>query len=609
MNLKVLSWNLKFFPAVGGAVLLDEDINYMDSAAFLANEKELQDADTTKTPLDKGKLIDFERVSKLFEILKTNFPTGKDAPDVMLFQEVVSVNYLASIIAKYNSYLSTESTDQADKDKVCYPYFISTINDQAVVNQSQKLCIVSKSPIEEVERINVFDYFNAHKRPRTDSLGPANESETIKLIDYVENTRPELQQAIAGQPAWGKLLVNFEFNRSIRPILAAKILHQGSRIWVLNVHLKSNLPSPKALGLNSVDPSILTVLQAWNKTLREMTCSVVAGFIESKKKQFQEANSSGYGFLVGGDFNTTKKRNLTAPEFVGDASLNFFTSVLNPPMKFITEDYISFPNAYDQSKALDIDHMFWSDIEGSFSQSLDQSSFKVIDIYSPENTIKYEEYNPNEVQFYEQGKYYVIPGSVSGNKEGGTALFLCRKNSSSKGYSAGYIREGSLIKSLDTTVKIDSQESKEFRYAILTKVATKQGENHLGSLNGKCKVILLEGTKDEKRGTIKELFPDKNFTWEIKRTDIEGSIEQQPKAKFVKSDWEQIYPFWSPSVSKYNVGFKIVYKAEVYECLEVHESGGFNINDESYRNKYWKKIHTIDKSYISDHNGIVITLG
>ena len=200
MNLKIMTWNLKFFPAIAGTVALDEDSYYIDSSALIANDKTLQDIDVTKTtPLDKSKLVDFERVSKLLEIMKRVFPTGKDAPDVLLFQEVVSINYLATIIAKYNSYLSTESSDPNDKEKICYPYFVSSMNDEAAVNQSQKLCIVSKSPIEEVERINIFEYFNAHKRTRTDSLGPENEPDTIKLINYVENTRPELQQSIAGQ--------------------------------------------------------------------------------------------------------------------------------------------------------------------------------------------------------------------------------------------------------------------------------------------------------------------------------------------------------------------------------------------------------------------------
>lgn len=609
MNLKVMTWNLKFFPTIAGTVALDEDSNYIDSSALIANDETLQDIDITKTtPLDKSKLVDFERVSKLLEIMKRIFPTGKDAPDVLLFQEVVSVNYLATIIAKYNSYLSTESSDSNDKERICYPYFVSSINDEATVNQSQKLCIVSKSPIEEVERINIFEYFNAHKRTRTDSFGPKDEPSTIKLINYVENTRPELQQSIAGQPAWGRILTNFEFNRSIRPILAVKILHQGARIWVLNLHLKSNLPSPKALGLTTVDPSVLTVLQGWNKTLREMACSVVAGFIESKKKQFQDANSSDYGFIVGGDFNTVKNKNTSLPEFLGDNSLNYFTSVLNPPLSRAGEDYVSFPNAYDKTKDLDFDHIFWSDIQKSVPESLTQKSLDVIDIFSPENTIKYEDYNLEEIRDYEQGKYYVVPGEVSGNKEGGSALFLCKKNSSSKGFSAGYVREGAIIKSAGSSVKIDSQDNKEFRYAILSKVATGQGELHYGSLNSSCKVIEFEGSRKERRGTIKELFPGKNLTWEFKRTDIEGSIEQKPKGKFIKSDWEQVYPFWSVSVNQYYIGFKIVYKAEVYECIETHTSGGFDINDETYRNKYWKKIHTIDKSYISDHNGLVLTL-
>ena len=609
MNLKVMTWNLKFFPAIAGTVALDEDSNYIDSSALIANDKTLQDIDITKTtPLDKSKLVDFERVSKLLEIMKRIFPTGKDAPDVLLFQEVVSVNYLATIIAKYNSYLSTESSDSNDKEKICYPYFVSSMNDEAVVNQSQKLCIVSKSPIEEVERINIFEYFNAHKRTRTDSFGPKDEPSTIKLINYVENTRPELQQSIAGQPAWGRILTNFEFNRSIRPILAVKILHQGARIWILNLHLKSNLPSPKALGLTTVDPSVLTVLQGWNKTLREMACSVVAGFIESKKKQFQDTNSSGYGFIVAGDFNTVKNKNTSLPEFLGDNSLNYFTSVLNPPLSRAGENYVSFPNAYDKTKDLDFDHIFWSDIQKSVPESLTQKSLDVIDIFSPENTIKYEDYNLEKIRDYEQGKYYVVPGEVSGNKEGGSSLFLCKKNSSSKGFSAGYVREGAIIKSAGSSVKIDSQDNKEFRYAILSKVATGQGELHYGSLNSSCKVIEFEGSRKERRGTIKELFPGKNLTWEFKRTDIEGSIEQKPKGKFIKSDWEQVYPFWSVSVNQYYIGFKIVYKAEVYECIETHTSGGFDINDETYRNKYWKKIHTIDKSYISDHNGLVLTL-
>lgn len=610
MNLKVMTWNLKFFPAIAGTVALDEDSNYIDSSALIANDKELQDMDVTKvTPLDKSKLVDFERVSKLLEILKRTFPTAKDAPDVLLFQEVVSINYLATVIAKYNSYLSTESSDPEDREKICYRYFVSSMNDEATVNQSQKLCIVSKSPIEEVERINVFEYFNAHKRTRTDLLGPKNEPDTIKLINYVENTRPELQQSISGQPAWGRILVNFEFNRSIRPILAVKILHQGARIWVLNVHLKSNLPSPKALGLTTVDPSILTVLQGWNKTLREITSSVVAGFIESKTKEFESTNSSGYGFVVAGDFNTVKNKNTSLPEFIGDNTLNYFTSMLTPPLSRAEGDYVSFPNPYDKSKDLDIDHIFWSDIRGAFAQSLTQKSLDVINILSPENTIKYDEYDPKETTEYEQGKYYVVPGDVSGNKENGSALFLCRKNSSSKGFSAGYVREGSIISSgKSISVKIDSQDNKEFRYAILSKVATGQGQAHYGSLNSSCKVIQFEGSKQKRRGTLKELFPGKNLTWEFKRTDIEGSIEQKPKSKFIKSDWEQVYPFWSVSVNQYYIGYKIVYKAEVYECIETHASGGFNINDKEYRDRYWKKVHTIDKSYISDHNGLILTL-
>lgn len=606
MAIKIMTWNLKFFPAVGGAIALEDDAEYIDASVLGTNEQDLVDSDTTKTPLDKGKLIDFARIDKLLEVLKTNFPTSASAPDIIFFQEVVSPNYISSIIAKYNSFIAKSE----NKEIITYSNIVSNINDSAETNQPQKLCIVSKHPIEQVERINVLEYFKTHKRKLT--TGP--QAERIYLESFLNPaTRPELNNSVAGQPAWGKLLNYFEVNRGIRPIIAAKLLIGGGKIWVANCHLKSNLPSPKALGISSKDPDSLKILQAWNKTVREITSSVMASFVESKTEEFKKNGPPSFGFIIGGDFNTVKNKNKTNPDFDGEASLNYFTTVLEPPMKSITDTYTSFPNSYDPSKDLDIDHIFWrmNDPSGGLSLPDNQTKLDIINILDKNNSIEYESYNLEEVKNYEQGKYYIIGPEFTGNKDGGKGLFLCRKNSSSKGFDAGYVNEGAIIKSAETSVKVAVGNDITARYVILSKVGTKSGEDNIGVLSSSCKVVINSGLQNEKTGTLSELFPGKKLVWSIKRTDMPGGTLKTPKGSYIKSDWEQVYPFWNPTIGtkSYYTGFKIVYKEELWECIEVHDPAGFTIEDETYRNRYWKKLHPIDKSYISDHNALVVTLG
>lgn len=605
MAIKVMTWNLKFFPAVAGAIALEDDSEYIDASVLGTNEQDLVDADTTKTPLDKGNLIDFARVDKLLEILKTKFPTSESAPDVIFFQEVVSPNYISSIIAKYNSFIAKKE----NKEIITYTNIVSNINDSAETNQPQKLCIVSKHPIEQVERINVLEYFKTHKRKLT--TGP--QAQRIHLENFLNPaTRPELNNSVGGQPAWGKFLNYFEVNRGIRPIIAAKLVFGSSKIWVTNCHLKSNLPSPKALGIISKDTDTLKLLQAWNKTVREITSAVIASFVESKTEELKATNLPTFGFIIGGDFNTVRNKNKNNPEFEGDASLDYFTSVLEPPMKTISNIYTSYPNPYDQAKDLDIDHIFWrmNNPSGAISLEDTQIEFEIINTLDKENTIEYDTYNLDEVKNYEQGKYYVVGPEYTGNKTGGKSLFLCRKNSSSKGFEAGYINEGALIKSAETTVIVGSNDITN-KYVIFSKLSTKVGEDHIGVLLSSCIVILNKGLPNEKTGKLSDLFPGKKLVWSIKRTDISGGTLRTPKGSFIKSDWEQVYPFWEPSIRtrSYYTGYKIVYKEEVWECIELHDPAGFTIEDQQYRNKYWKKLHPIDKSYISDHNALIVTLG
>ncbi len=604
--MKIMTWNLKFFPVLGGASVNEEDAEYISSTALFQDMNRLaSDPIGDRLSMAKNKKVDSDRLYKVRDILLSKFGTDeKDYPDVMCFQEIISVQHLSWIIANINTSFYKEE-DIAHVP--LYRFIVSNINDEADNNFPQKTCIVSKWPITEAERINIYDYFSSHRRK--DTRIPENDPKNERVhLETILNPPPrsDLNLSVSGDPAWAKILLYFESNKSIRPIIATKVLYKNKPVWVLNVHMKSNVPSPKTLGITSRSQDTFKILRAWQKTVREIVASALLSFIDVKKKEFDENGISDYGFVIAGDFNTVSEKNISLPEFEGENTINLLKAVLS---KVSIGDNYTFPDISNPQKGLDIDHIFWYGISaGNTANSVD-----FIKIADGSNYIPVEEYRTDIPVDYKTGKFYKIPGEISENKLDGSALFLCLKDSSSKGSKRGIIEPGTIIKSgANDVFRISSEQNDAKTREVSVLRERKDGAKVAFELfvsSGLYVDKLNARTNNwETRKLIEYLPSGTSSVWLVDEPSAVKNLVALPKAKFVKSDWEQVYKFWQPTVSsgQYYDGVRVVYKGDLYECIEVHDPAGYNISDSAYRDRFWKKIEGgLDKIYVSDHNALI----
>lgn len=579
--MRVLTWNLKLWPAVQG-LPIEGDKAAIDGEAT-ATPADINAVDPVDRKWDKAKLVDFERVDKLVEVLAG---LKDKLPDVIFLEEVVSKKFVNYVIARVNSELGS----------VVYKY-ATHYNEESV---PQGISIVSKHEIIATTRIDVDKFLKDHP---TQMGGVGDLKNTLHLNTFFNATsKPEFTQSVGGDSAWGKIINYVSSFPQTRPILAVKVLIDSKPVWCIGVHLKSHLPSWELLGLGrqtSPDVALQNLGYAINKQIREIFAYAICGFIEY---QMVSQPTAALSFIVAGDFNTSKVKHIDKPNVLGEKTLDILTS-FGMTRAVIGNSYVSFNDFENPANGVDIDHVFWKAMPGGLLEGKTEKSSEIIDVLSDDNIISYDTVDTKSNNTYIPGGYYVVPKAISKKQEDN--LFLAKTTTSFLSAETGYLKEGAVL-TVGQRSFILLPQTKDARKALVSNPGT--ATEILVKLPGTCKI--KENSKDGKEGTVTSFFGNKQPLFKILATSWEsGGTTKTGGARFDISAWEEVYPVWNSINKSYYKNKIVVFEGSRYVCTVPHDTVNEIITDAEYRKKYWTKLGSISTNTISDHNGLLVEIG
>lgn len=580
--MKVLTWNLKIWPALDG---LPTEGEKADADSQAVTTADIQGADPIDRKWEKGKLVDFARVDKLIDII-AGLPDSK-FPDVIFFQEVVSKRFVDYAVSKIN----------AKKGSIVFKN-VAHYNEPDI---PQGLSVISKYDIIASTKIDIHKYLADHAKPSTDS---GELKDATSLNSFISATsKPEFNLSIGGDAAWGKILSYATGSLpTLRPILAVQMLVDGLPLWCINVHLKSHLPPWSLLGLNkptNPDTQTLSIGYAINKAIREIYAYSIAGFVEYQTVAFPTSKAS---FLVCGDFNTSKAYGADKPETINEATLNILTGA--GFTRVAGGSYKSFNDFQESANSVDIDHVFWKAMPGGLLEGKTEKAFSLIDMLDGNNAVRYGTVSTDSTDTYLPGNYYVVPKSLSKKPEDN--LYLSKTTNSFLAEESGFLKEGVTIYVDQRSYYIQPQKKRDDRKAVVLNPGTTK--KILVELPGTC--AIKETTENGKEGTIASFLGVGKHLVEIKAGSFEGgSVKKPGTPKFDSDQWEPVYKQWSSARKSYYKGVKITYQGAVYACKVPHDTVNQEIGDPAYLKKYWTKLSALDSGTVSDHNGLLVEIG
>jgi len=594
--MKVISWNLKFFPLNRGTF----DINVREMVSGIRNSKLSSGLELHNSVVVSSK------VENLIKLLST------EKADVIFLQEVTSYSHVLYAIAEANRRIGTTH------------YKYSTISEEG----TQNLVIVLANTFEQPSEVivpNIEQYLGTFTKDYT-QISPEIETiiEASKNEDYIK-TRPVYQTFFdpskEGRTSMSTVVREYQaYERIIEntfrikaPLIVRAKYKSNDNIYIINNHLKSNVLSWSKIGFTSTDsdddyiekmfkeenreqsviemPSLYEVVLAdYNKTIREIQARVVSSFIEQKRKEHYS------NFIVAGDLNTTTASSDIA--YIGDTSISIIKNgfqnslegnTLNVYESVIAGTYIK----ADGSVSEELDHIY-SNKEMRSSKTLD-------------------DYNSIDILDFDFTKQYPAGTLVRHTTTLASGKEFANVYESIKDYKVSKVNVGSLgvngksvvIRDIGNRTSGDLIKIESYPRVLYSP------ETHKMKINNEVidayYIWFSSPVSDTPLPTSinveKTYETPTNYITHQQELYGEGGAEKF-KNNFLNEtgDWKAIYKRWRPE-KVYYANTLVIDNNKVYFCTISHMSEKKQSLIETYQwNKYWRLVNNgLNKYYLSDH--------